>query len=125
VGWRSSPGFTLVELLVVLAILGLLAAIATPQLIKHLGTAKRDSARVQVEQLSTILDLYHLEVGNYPAQEEGLRALVEQPPSATNWNGPYLKKAESLTDPWGREYLYRFPGELSPNLGDGRGQAAA
>ncbi len=108
---RGQRGFTLVELLVVLVILGLIAGFATPQVIKFLGKAKADAARVQVERLSGVLDLYRLEVGRYPTSGEGLEALLEAPVDAGNWNGPYLKKADALTDPWGQPYAYQSPGE--------------
>ena len=108
---RRQAGFTLVELLVVLIILGLIAAFAAPQVIKFVGSAKSDSAQIQVERLSGVLDLYRLQVGRYPSDDEGLNALMEQPADAPNWDGPYLKKADSLVDPWGRSYLYRCPGE--------------
>lgn len=108
---RRQRGFTLVELLVVLVILGLIAAFAAPQVIKYLGSAKTDAAAIQIERLSGILDLYRLEVGSYPSTEEGLEALVERPVDVENWNGPYIKKADALTDPWGRPYVYRRPGE--------------
>jgi general secretion pathway protein G len=108
---RSRRGFTLVELLVVLVILGLIATFAAPQVIKFLGGAKSDSARIQIERLITVLDLYRLEVGDYPTTAEGLEALLEAPPDAPNWNGPYLKKADALIDPWGQPYRYTSPGE--------------
>ena len=108
---RRAAGFTLVELLVVLIILGLIAAFAAPQVIKFVGGAKTDSAKIQIERLSSVLDLYRLQVGRYPSDDESLNALMEQPADAPNWDGPYLKKADSLIDPWGRPYLYRFPGE--------------
>jgi len=104
-------GFTLVELLVVLAILGLLVAIAAPRVMKYLGSARSDTARIQIEKLSGVLDLYRLEIGHYPTEQEGLRALVEKPAQADNWNGPYLKNRESLIDPWGQPYGYHSPGE--------------
>jgi general secretion pathway protein G len=104
-------GFTLLELLVVLLILGLLATIAAPQVLKYLGGAKFDTARLQVQSLSTNLDLLKLDMGRYPSQEEGLRALVDRPASAERWNGPYVRRQDSLVDPWGVPYGYRFPGQ--------------
>lgn len=112
---RTAPGaqagFTLIELLVVLVILGLLAAFAAPQVLNYLGRAKTDAARAQVQNIASILDLYRLEVGSYPAQEDGLEALLEPPPDAARWNGPYVKRRDVLVDPWGQLYEYRFPGE--------------
>jgi len=104
-------GFTLVELLVVLAILGLLAGLVGPQVMKFLGTSKTKTARLQIEDLAATLDLYRLETGRYPTGEEGLEALVTKPGNAVNWNGPYLKKSDVPKDPWGFEYQYKFPGE--------------
>src|SRR5512144_192988 len=105
-------GFTLLEVLVVLVILGLLAAVvAGPQSFKYLGTAKAEAAKVQVSQISQALGLYRLEVGRYPTQEENLVALVDAPPGINKWNGPYLKKKEAIVDPWGRQFLYKVPGE--------------
>ncbi len=111
IGERKQAGFTLVELLVVLVILGLIAAVATPQVIKYLGRANTDAARIQIQRLAGVLDLYRLELGDYPSEETGLQALVERPPGAERWNGPYIKKAQSLTDPWGNPYIYRYPGQ--------------
>ncbi|MCH6587913.1 MAG: type II secretion system major pseudopilin GspG [Proteobacteria bacterium] len=108
---RRQAGFTLVELLVVLIILGLIAAFAAPRVIKFVGGAKTDSAKIQIERLSGVLDLYRLQVGRYPNEDEGLNALMEQPADAPDWEGPYLKKADALIDPWRRPYIYRFPGE--------------
>lgn len=108
---RRPNGYTLVELLVVLAILGLLVALAAPRVIKYLGTAKSDTAHIQIEKLGGVLDLYRLEVGRYPTEQEGLESLVERPPQVDAWNGPYLKNRDALTDPWGKQYVYRSPGE--------------
>jgi len=107
----AAAGFTLIELLVVLVILGLLAAFAAPQVLNYLGRAKTDAARAQVQNIASILDLYRLDVGSYPSQQDGLEALLEQPADAARWNGPYVKRRDALTDPWGRLYVYRFPGE--------------
>lgn len=107
----APAGFTLVELLVVLVILGLIMAFAAPRVIQYLGGAKTDAAKIQIERLSNVLDLYRLEVGRYPDEQMGLDALMERPPDVETWNGPYLRNADSLTDPWGRPYIYRYPGE--------------
>lgn len=111
---RSSPrtrGFTLLELLVVLAILGFLAIIAVPQVLKYLSSAKTDTARIQVTQLGATLDLYRLDTGSYPTEEQGLDALLRRPQDMDNWKGPYLRKRDMLNDPWGNPFIYRFPGE--------------
>jgi general secretion pathway protein G len=108
---RTGSGFTLIELLVVLMILGLLAGLVGPRVLKYMGGAKSDTARLQIEELGGGLDLFHLEVGRYPTTEEGLEALSKAPPGASNWNGPYLKKKDIPPDPWGRPYHYRSPGE--------------
>ena len=105
---RRSRGFTLLEILVVLAIIGLIAAIAAPQVFKSLGGAKSDSAKVQIESLSTAIDLYRLEVGKLPPD---LDALIEKPSGEDRWNGPYLRKKVVPTDPWGNPFQYRAPGE--------------
>jgi general secretion pathway protein G len=107
-------GFTLVELLVVLAIRGLLAAIATPQVLKYLGKAKTETARVEINNIVTALDLYLIDVGGYPTQQEGLAILVENPGRTSAWRGPYLKTKGAPSDPWGRPYQYRVPGQHGP-----------
>ena len=108
---RALRGFTLIELLVVLVILGLLAGLVGPRVLKYLGGAKSDTARLQIEELGAGLDLFHLEVGRYPTTEEGLSALTVKPTGIENWYGPYLKKKNIPADPWGNDYHYRFPGE--------------
>lgn len=108
---EREAGFTLVELLVVLAILGLLVGIAVPQLFKYFGRAKEDAARIQMQTVASGLDLFLLDVGRYPTEQEGLKALVEQPPALERWAGPYVSQASILTDPWGRPYAYRVPGQ--------------
>jgi general secretion pathway protein G len=107
---RSGAGFTLVELLVVLAILGLLAGLVGPQVMKFLGSSKTKTAALQIEDLAATLDLYRLEIGNYP---DSLEALVKDP-GAANWNGPYLRKGQVPKDPWGNDYQYRAPGQNGP-----------
>ena len=108
---HGQQGFTLIELLVVLVILGLLAGLVGPQILRYLGSAKSDTARLQIEELGAGLDLYHLEVGRYPNTDEGLAALVEEPTGVRHWNGPYLKKKTVPNDPWGNKYIYVSPGE--------------
>ena len=108
---RRERGMTLIELLVVLLILALIAAFAVPRVMKYLGGARTNAATIQIERLGGILDLYRLDVGRYPRTDEGLRALVEAPTDAERWNGPYLKKENSLIDPWGKPYEYASPGE--------------
>jgi len=108
---RREAGFTLLELLVVLAIMGLLAAIIAPQVLKYLGTSRTQTARVQIQNITSALELYKLDVGRYPTQVEGLNALVTDPPTAPGWNGPYLRKESALRDPWGETYLYKVPGQ--------------
>lgn len=105
---RRQRGFTLLEILVVLAIIGLIAAIAAPQVFKSLGGAKSDSAKVQIESLSTSVDLYRLDVGKLPPD---LEALISRPSGEDRWNGPYLRKSAIPKDPWGNDFHYRTPGE--------------
>ena len=108
---NKQRGFTLIELLVVLVILGLLAGLVGPQVLRYTGSAKSDTAKLQIEELGAGLDLYHLEIGRYPTTDEGLKGLVERPTGLNKWNGPYLKKKNIPTDPWGNDYHYKYPGE--------------
>lgn len=109
---RERRGFTLLELLVVVIVLGLLAGLVAPQIFGRVGEAKSGTARTQMALLATALDSYRLDNGAYPTTEQGLEALREKPtrePVPTNWRGPYLRKPVPL-DPWDRPYLYRAPG---------------
>lgn len=103
-------GFTLLELLVVLVVLGLLAGLVAPKYFSQLGRSEAKVARAQIEGLGKALDLYRLETGHYPSSEQGLQALVNAPSGEARWKGPYLAKAVPQ-DPWGRDYIYRSPGE--------------
>ncbi len=109
---RPEAGFTLFELLVVLTIMALLAAIVAPRVIGYLGRAKADVARSQMSNLVTSLELYYLDVGRYPDEAAGLAALVEPPEEdgepVPGWRGPYLRDESGLTDPWGRPYAYAY-----------------
>ena len=107
---QRAKGFTLLELLVVIVIIGLLAAYVGPKYFAQLGKSETTVARAQLEAFAKSLDTFRLDVGRYPTTEEGLGALLAAPPAAAaKWNGPYLKKAVPL-DPWGHAYQYRAPG---------------
>lgn len=107
----GSRGITLLELLVVLAILALIATIAVPALFGQLAASKTKTAQIQIKELGNVLDMYRLDVGSYPSEADGLDSLVNPPSGLERWNGPYLRNPEALTDPWGRPYQYRLPGE--------------
>jgi general secretion pathway protein G len=109
-GSTADAGYTLLELLVVLTILMLLAAVTGPQVLSYLGQARSQAAQVQIKNISTALELFYLHNGDYPSEQVGLSALVKAPPDVANWRGPYVKGAEGLLDPWGRPYRYRAPG---------------
>ncbi len=104
-------GFTLLELLVVLAILGLLVAFVAPAALRQLGSAKHKVAEQSITRIVGILDLYRLDVGSYPNTEQGLAALATRPDGVTGWNGPYVKDSGELRDPWSRPYIYRSPSQ--------------
>ncbi len=108
---NKEAGFTLIELLVVLVILGLIAGLVGPHVMGLLGKAKSDLARVQMENISTSLDLFNLDIGRYPNAAEGLKALIKRPQNTSNWAGPYLQTDAIPVDPWGRVYVYKQPGD--------------
>ena len=108
---RLNAGFTLIEILVVLAIIGLMAGLVGPKVMKQFTAAKTKTAKLQIEDLAGALDMYRLDIGRYPGSDQGLAALVTQPGNAKNWNGPYLRKKNVPQDPWGQGYHYRSPGE--------------
>ncbi|MGK9167955.1 type II secretion system major pseudopilin GspG [Inquilinus limosus] len=108
---RRQAGFTLIELLVVLVILGLLAGLVGPRVLAYLGGARADSARLQIENFKSALDLYAIDVGGYPTTAQGLKALLANPGGVRGWNGPYLRSNALPQDPWGNTYNYRAPGQ--------------
>jgi general secretion pathway protein G len=110
---QRQAGFTLIELMIVLFILGLLAALVAPRLMGRVGKAKIKTAQTQIQMLATALDLFHLDVGRYPSDEEGLNVLFAKPDTLASWSGPYLDK-QVPKDPWGRDYVYKCPGEHGP-----------
>jgi general secretion pathway protein G len=103
-------GYTLLEVLVVLGIIVLLATIAAPQVLRYLGKARTETAKAQISALATALELFALDLGGFPPQQIGLKALVQPTAGQTRWKGPYIKRADGLVDPWGHPYQYRFPG---------------
>lgn len=113
--WSQKPsvntqaGYTILEVLVVVAILGLLVSVVAPAVLRQLGGARASVAKQSVERIGSILDLYKLDVGNYPSTDQGLRALVNRPTGVANWNGPYVKGDQILVDPWSNQYFYRNP----------------
>ncbi len=107
-------GFTLVEMLVVLAIIGSIASLVGPRVLNYLSESKVKTAQIQMENIASALDLFYLDAGRYPSSEEGLNALVQRPAGASSWNGPYLKATSVPKDPWGHAFLYRAPGQNGP-----------
>jgi general secretion pathway protein G len=107
---KKQNGFSLIELLIVMVILGLLASLVGPRMFGKLGSAKQNTARTQIEMMMTALDAYRLDMGKYPSQQEGGLEALATNPGSEKWGGPYLRKGVPL-DPWGNAYQYRIPGE--------------
>ena len=105
-----AQGFTLLELLVVVAIIGLLVGYVAPRYFGQVGKSQVTTAKAQIDALEKALDQYRLDTGHYPATELGLSALVNRPQNEPKWNGPYLRKDVPL-DPWDKVYVYKYPGE--------------
>jgi general secretion pathway protein G len=110
---RGQGGFTLVEMLVVITIIGLIMSLVGPRVLNYLSESKVKAARIQIQSFSSALDLFYLDAGRYPSTAEGLTALVKPAAGLTAWNGPYLKGGAVPNDPWGKPYAYRSPGERS------------
>ena len=108
---NGEGGFTLVEILVVITIIGLIMALVAPRVLNYLGEAKSKTAKIQIESFGSALDLFYLDLGRYPSTSEGLAVLAQPPGNVQTWNGPYLKGGIVPTDPWGNPFVYRSPGE--------------
>lgn len=111
---RHVPGFTLIEMLVVLTIIGLIAGLVGPRVLGYVDSSREKTANLQISALSSALDLYFVDVGRYPSGSEGLDALVRRPASAQNWNGPYVRDGAIPLDPWGNPYEYSISGPNGP-----------
>jgi general secretion pathway protein G len=107
----GDAGFTILEILVVITIIGMLIGLVAPAALRQLGGARVSVAKQSIERLSVVLDLYNLDMGSFPSTEQGLNALVQKPAGGANWNGPYVKGDTVPLDPWGRAYTYRKPSE--------------
>ena len=122
-------GFTLVELLVVLVILGLVMGLVGPRVLGYLSSSRERTAHLQIESFASALDLFYLDYGRYPTNNEGLEALVRRPASGEHWAGPYLKQPNVPSDPWGNAYTYHVPGKQTPyaitSLGPDGGHGAS
>jgi len=111
---RCEEGFTLIEILVVITIIGLIMGLVGPRVLTYLSEAKVKAATIQIQSFASSLDLFYLDLGRYPTSSEGLGALVRQPGGVTGWNGPYLKNNSVPLDPWGHPYRYKSPGDHGP-----------
>jgi len=108
---RIDSGFSIIEILVVLTIIGMLVSIVGPRVLGYLSDSKIKSAKIQLDSLAAALDLYYFDTGRYPTTSESLHALLRRPNSSSNWNGPYIRSAAIPKDPWGNAYIYKFPGQ--------------
>ena len=111
---RHQRGFTLVEILVVITIIGLIMGLVGPRVLNYLSESKVKAARIQIQSFTSALELFYLDAGRYPTTSEGLGALVKSTGGLSVWNGPYLKGGSVPNDPWGKAYIYRSPGERAP-----------
>jgi general secretion pathway protein G len=110
----GEDGFTLVEMLVVISIIGLIMGLVGPRVLNYLSESKVKAARIQLQSFGSALDLFYLDAGRFPSSSEGLAALVQRMPGVSAWNGPYVKGGNLPNDPWNHPYLYRSPGEHAP-----------
>ncbi|MET0875608.1 MAG: type II secretion system major pseudopilin GspG [Tardiphaga sp.] len=108
---HGEQGFTLVEMLVVITIIGLIMGLIGPRVLNYLGESKVKAAKIQLQSFSSALDLFNLDAGRYPSSAEGLAALVRRAPGVGAWNGPYLRGGDVPNDPWNHPYVYRAPGQ--------------
>lgn len=115
---QKQAGFTLLELLVVLGILGLLIGMVAPAVLQQFGGAKQKIAQQSIERIVGILDIYKLDIGHYPTTDQGLQALIDPPSNEPRWNGPYIKGDTLPEDPWGRPFLYRVPSQRAHHAFD-------
>jgi general secretion pathway protein G len=113
-GAAAAAGYTLIEMLVVLTIIGLIMGLIGPRVLSYLSDARAKTARLQIESLSSALDLFYLDTGRYPTSSEGLEALTQKPSDVAIWNGPYVKGGRVPLDPWGHAYQYRSPVDHTP-----------
>jgi general secretion pathway protein G len=111
---NGESGFTLVEMLVVITIIGLIVGLVGPRVLNYLSESKVKTAKIQIESFSAALDLFYLDNARYPSSSEGLAALVQRPAVAPTWNGPYIKSGSVPPDPWGHAYVYRAPADHAP-----------
>jgi general secretion pathway protein G len=107
---QKQRGITLIELLVVMVIIGMFATLVGQRLFRNVERARQTTARAQISEFESVLDVFRLDVGRYPTSEEGLQAVRVRPGNLENWDGPYLRK-DVPPDPWGKPYVYRFPGQ--------------